>query len=133
MINRYLQTRYVKYGRGPVDVDCYGLVRLARHELFGRAMLPSYSEIDPDDKQALTAATLLVREEGCFLPCTAQLGAIATAWRARLCVHVGLVVHADGRLWVLETNEGKGPCLTSIWDFEPRYTQVIYYDDTTLS
>lgn len=132
-MNRYLETRYVRYGRGPVDLDCWGLVRLARHELFGRAMLPSYAEIDPEDKQALTVAAASVREQGGFVATLPQAGAIATAWRARLCVHVGLVVQADGRPWVLETDEATGPCLSPISAFESRYTRVIYYDDQGLS
>lgn len=133
MINRLLQTRYVKYGRGPIEFDCWGLVRQARHELFARPLLPSYASIAPDDKRALTAAAQRVREDGGFSPVAARPGSIATAWRARICVHVGLVVQADGRLWVLETDEGVGPSLTPIWEFEPRYTRVIYYDDQNLS
>lgn len=129
MIDKYLFTRYVKGGRGPVDVDCWGLVRLARHELFGRSMLPSYSEIDPADKAALTAAALDVRDQGGFVPVAPAPGAIATAWRGRLCVHVGLIVQADGRPWVLETDEPTGPCLTPIPEFENRYTKVVYYAD----
>ena len=129
MINKYLQTRYVKGGRGPVDFDCWGIVRLARHELFGLPLLPSFDGISPDDKPALTKACLAVRDSKGFEPVLPQDGAIATAWRARLCVHVGLVVEADSRLWVLETDEATGPCLTDLGKFESRYTKVIYYAD----
>lgn len=133
MTNRYLDTRYVKYGRGPVDLDCWGIVRLARHELFGLPMLPSYADVSPDDKQGLTHACNQVRIEGGFVPVVAKPASIATAWRASLCVHVGLVVEADGRLWILETDEKTGPCLTPLPKFESRYTKVIYYDDQRLS
>lgn len=124
-----LQTRYVKGGRGPVEQDCYGLVRTARHEIFGQSILPSYDGISPDDKQSLTSACMTVRDEGGFVPVSPSPGAIATAWRARLCVHVGIVVQADGRLWVLETDVGTGPCITPLPKFESRYTKVIYYAD----
>lgn len=129
MLDRYLKTRYVRYGRGPVDLDCWGITRLARHELFGKSLLPAFDGICPDDKRSLTEAAITVRDEGGFVPAKAAEGAIATAWRGRLCTHVGIVVRADGRLWVLETDEGTGPCLTPPSTFEARYNKVIYYDD----
>lgn len=126
-LDRFLATRYVKYGRHGGDLDCYGLVRLARHELFGLPLLPLFGDIAPEDKQGLTAACKDVSKG--FSPTMANPAAIATAWRGKLCMHVGLVVEADERLWVLETNEISGPCLTPIPRFESRYTKVIYYDD----
>lgn len=124
-----LKTRYVKYGRGPDEHDCWSLVRVARAELFGREWLPSYVEIDPQDKQGLTKAAAEVRAQGGFVEVDIRPSAIATAWRARLCVHVGIVVEADGRLWVLETDEGTGPGLIRPASFERRYSKVIYYDN----
>ncbi len=124
-----LATRYVKYGRGPDEYDCWGLVRIARAELFARGWLPSYAQIDPQDKPSLTKAAAQVRELGGFVEVDIRSGAIATAWRARLCVHVGIVVEADGRLWVLETDQGTGPGLARPNNFERRYSQVIYYDN----
>lgn len=131
-IDDFLQTRYVPFGRAAPELDCWGLVRLARVSLFGRLLLPSHVGINPQDKAALTAAAQAVREQGGFQEVQARPGAIAAAWRARLCVHVGLVVEADGRLWVLETDAGTGPTLTRINIFETRYTRVIFYDDQSL-
>lgn len=132
-IDDFLRTRYVPFGRKPPELDCWGLVRLARASLFGRAMLPSYSETDPDDKAGLTKAASEVRVQGGFVEVQPRPGAIATGWRARLCVHVGLIVEADGRLWVLETDAGTGPTLTKINAFEARYTRVVFYDDQSIS
>lgn len=132
-LDDFLRTRYVKYGRIAPDLDCWGLVRLARADLFGRELLPAFDGIDPMDKRSLTAATIEVRQDGGFVEVEPRPGTIATAWRARLCVHVGIVVESDGRLWVLETDEGVGPSLTRINVFEARYTRVIFYDDTHLS
>lgn len=126
----FLKTIYVKHGRAFPDLDCWGLVRLARAELFGKGLLPSHSDVDPMDKPSLTGAAHEVREQGGFIEVEPRPGAIAAAWRASLCVHVGLVVEADGRLWILETDEGTGPTLTRISAFQSRYTRVIYYDDT---
>ncbi|QFY77829.1 hypothetical protein DUD43_09110 [Alcaligenes faecalis] len=127
-IDDFLRTRYKPFGRIVPELDCWGLVRLARASLFGRPMLPSYSETDPDDKAGLTMAASEVREQGGFKEVPPSPGAIATGWRARLCVHVGIVIKADGRLWVLETDAGTGPTLTKLNAFEARYTRVIYYD-----
>lgn len=128
-IDDFLATRYVKYGRVAPDLDCYGLVRLARVELFGRGEMPSFEHIDPSDKRGLTGAALDVRNDGGYAEVAISPGAIATAWRGRLCVHLGIVVEADGRLWILETDEGIGPSLTRPNKFEPRYTSLIYYDN----
>lgn len=128
-IDDLLKTRYVKYGRGPDAYDCWGLSRVGRVELFRRDWLPSFVDIDPGDKERLTMAALDVRRAGAFEEVGFIPGAIATAWRARLCVHVGIVVHADDRLWILETDEGTGPTLTRPSQFERRYTKVICYDN----
>lgn len=132
-IDDFLRTRYVPFGRVAPELDCWGLARLARASLFGRALLPSHADIDPQDKAGLTAAAQAVREQGSFQEVSPRPGAIAAAWRARLCVHVGIVVEADGRLWVLETDAATGPTLTRINIFETRYTRVIFYDDQNLS
>src|SRR5690625_6920872 len=129
MINKYLFTRYKKYGRGPDEFGCWGIVRTARTELFDKDLLPSFADIDPQHKKALTQACEEVRVDHVFNESVAVAGAIATACRARVCVQLGLVVEADGRLWVLETDVETGPCLTRIDQFEQRYTKVIYYDD----
>lgn len=128
-IDDLLATRYVKFGRSIPDLDCYGLVRIARVELFGRGWMPGYDGVDPQDKRALTEAAVSVRDAGGFNDVGMIPGAIATAWRASICVHVGIVVEADGRLWILETDEGVGPTLTRPGKFESRYTKVIYYDN----
>lgn len=131
-IDDFLRTRYVKYGRVAPDLDCWGMTRLAKAHLFRGASLPSFDNINPLDKRSLTAAALGVREDGGFVEVEPRPGAIATAWRASLCVHVAIVVESDDRLWILETDEGMGPSLTRINVFEARYTRVIYYDDTRL-
>lgn len=128
-VDDLLKSTYVKHGREWPELDCYGLVRLGRAGLFGRELLPSYSDIDPMDKPSLTDAAVTLREGAGFTEVGLCAGAIATAWRARLCVHVGLVVEADGRLWILETDENTGPTLTRINKFEARYTRVVFYDN----
>lgn len=130
MINQYLTTTYNRTGTGVDGVhNCWSLVRLARHELFGLPLLPSYAEIPAEDKRGLTRACKETCNLSKLIPTEPKASAIATAWHASLCVHVGLVVEADGRLWILETDEPTGPCLTEIRKFESRYTRVVYYAD----
>jgi cell wall-associated NlpC family hydrolase len=125
---RFLNTRYVEGGRGPYEYDCWGIVRAVRHEVFHFPLLPSHSEVAPADKDAMTAVCQEIIDCAGLKDCTAQEGAIAAAWAARLCVHVGIVVQADGRLWVLETDKPTGPCMTPLRVFENRYTRVTYHD-----
>jgi len=102
---------------------------MARTELFGKRLLPLYADIKPGQFNEITRACEATATMECMVPCEVSPGAIATAWRASVCIHIGLVVLADGRVWVLETDEPTGPCLTPIFDFERRYTKVIYYGD----
>lgn len=129
----FLSTRYVRGGRGETECDCYGLVRHARSHLFGRPLLPAYGQVDSMDKQGMTDTAAHIVADNAFEQCGARPGAIAAAYSARLCMHVGIVVEVDGRLWVLETDEPTGPCLTPIHQFEARYTRVVFYDDQNLS
>jgi hypothetical protein len=128
VIRHYLNSRYCRYGRGPETYDCWGLVREARVTLFGKPLLASYGEIGGQMAREMTGAVNDTIQSH-LKPCGPRLGAIAMGWRGRLCVHVGIVVQADGRKWVLETDSGTGPVLTCVRDFEARFVKVTYYDD----
>ncbi|WP_193090873.1 hypothetical protein [Halomonas colorata] len=127
MIEHYLDCRHEFGGRGPTAFDCWGQVRDVRANVFGWEWLPSYGAIADGDKRAFTDAC--VKERVAFQEVAATPGAIATVWRHRLCVHVGIVVLVDGILAVLETNPGSGPRWLSVADFERQYLKVIYYHD----
>jgi hypothetical protein len=60
--------------------------------------------------------------------CQPKPGAIATAWRGRICIHVGLAVSVDGKLMVLETGPKNGPQILSLRKYASNYTRVIFYD-----
>jgi len=122
----YLRIPYVAQGRDKDGCDCWGLVRMVRHALRGDD-LSSHSEVDPDDKPAMTAATLDVLSGG-FEEVDPHSGAIACVWRSGFCVHVGIVIEAEGRLVVLETTSRGGPRWLRIGDFEKRYRLVTYHD-----
>ena len=131
-MQRFLQTRYLRGGRGPVEYDCWGMVRDARASLFGGVLLPTLADAAPGNLRAITRAHGEVLAMHGFQVVPLRLGAIATAWMASLCVHVGLVVEADGRMLILETDEPTGPCLTSIHRFQARFARVLFYDDQDL-
>lgn len=132
-MRRFLQTRYVRGGRGPIEYDCWGLVRDARVALFGHALLPALQDARPGELRGITRAVNQIIGLHGFAPCSPRIGAIATAWMASLCVHVGLVVEVDGQLRILETDAPLGPCLTALNRFQARYTRVLFYDDQDIS
>ncbi|MBN8410685.1 phage tail protein [Halomonas litopenaei] len=130
MIQPYLMSVYRDGGRGEavsgrLAFDCWGLVRAVRNELFGLPLLPSYGAISPDDKRGLTDA--YQAEVDAFAEGKPVPGAIATVWKFRLCVHVGVCVEVNGRLGVLETGRKIGCRWLSIADFESKYMTVRYY------
>ncbi len=127
-----LRTTYVEGGRGPQALDCWGLVRLARVHLFGRPLLPDLMAAEPGNIRAITRAVDEIEGGRWLTPGAQRPGAIATGWRASLCVHVGIVVDIDGRAMLLETDRPTGPCLTSVRTFEARYSRTTYYDDLCL-
>lgn len=129
MIARYLQTRYVRGGRGPVGFDCWGMTRAARTELFGRPLLPLLCDAAPGSLRAITRAHEQVRALHGFQQVPPRPGAIAEGWMASLCVHVGLVVEVDRRMFILETDDPGGPCLTPINRFQARFTRVLFFDE----
>lgn len=126
-----LQVPYVPNGRLPTGADCYGLVRLARVHLFGKAWMPEHGAVEGSDKKALTRAMLA--ESRNYTPCSPHPGAIACCYRGRLCTHIAIVVEVDGRPMILETDEpgqGKhGPRLVHLQAFERRFLKVVFYDD----
>lgn len=128
-LNDLLLTRYKRFARGPEEYDCWGLARAAWHGIFGKGQLPDLSDVCPTDKRRLTlCAKEVVSCEG-LGAVRLRSGALATAWRGKICVHIGIVIETtDGRTWILETDEGVGPSLTDPNSFASRYEKVIFYD-----
>lgn len=58
--------------------------------------------------------------------CRPEPGAIAAAFRGEYLEHIGVIVHLDGQLKVLDTNPG-GPRIRPVRDFESCYQRVVYY------
>jgi len=127
---KWLSIPYKDYGRDMAGVDCWGLVRLVRHELRGE-LLPEFGAISPEDKLNLTGAAQQVSDSYKLEPQEPKdlrPGAIATCWRGKLCLHVGIVIRVEGRLAVLETGRKIGARWKWVDDFNRTYGNVIYYD-----
>lgn len=132
MFDRYLTATYVEGGRAWPHVDCWGLVILARCELFGLPRLSDFGAVTrhtPVDMQRAYRAEV----DRALVECRPGPGVIAAAMRGAVCIHVGLVVEKEGRLRVLEINPRSTPSLPLLEDFEARYLRVIYYRDRDLS
>jgi hypothetical protein len=128
-LGHFLSTVYVRGARGPHEYDCWGLTRAARTALYGLPLLPECPDALPGMIPVITREVARVVQECGMKKDGPYPGHVATAWHGRVCVHVGLVVSANGGLRILETDAPTGPCLTRIPQFESRYSKVIYYAD----
>lgn len=123
---RYKRWQYEDGARGPVRIDCWGLVREVRHDM-GYPWLPSFAECRNTDPRGFTRA--YQRQAEHMEVARPEPASIAAAFRGRICVHVGIVVPIDGRLMVLDINPGRGVGVELLPDFEARFAEVKYYRD----
>lgn len=129
-VDKYLCANYVDGGRELPNIDCWGLVRLARQEM-GWPLLPSFGHVRHTMPRQFTEAC---REQASHMEvCPPEPGAIAAVYRGAICIHVGLVVTIDGRLAVLEINPKIGCRWLRVADFEKAYPRVTYYRDPHIS
>lgn len=127
-VSDYLRTTYRRGGRGPKEFDCWGLVRDAHHRLFGRDIMPSFSEAEPESVKRRQGAIHALHESLQTFDVPMREGAIAEAWVGSLFLHVGIVVRVNGRLFILETDTPNGPTLTKPSVFASRYSKVRFFD-----
>ena len=64
-----------------------------------------------------------------LIECDPTPGAIAAVFKAKVFVHVAVVLEIEGRLAVLETNPKGGARWLPVNDFLARYTSVKFYRD----
>lgn len=129
-VHKFLKVPYVDRGRTMDGLDCWGQLLLVREHLG----MPSLPDIGPVSRAEPIA---MQREYGKvssgLSECKPCIGAIAAVFRGTLFVHVGVVLEIDGRLAVLETNEGSGPRWMRVQDFVDTYYKVIFYNDQSVS
>ncbi|ERY56330.1 hypothetical protein DZA07_25075 [Pseudomonas aeruginosa] len=124
-LDKYLSSSYRDGGRDLPFVDCYGLVRLVREEVFGKGDLPAFGHVRNTMPAEFTRCVKQAATE--FEECRPEPGAVATVWRGRICVHIAIVVEIDGRLAVLDTGSKTGPSWSSVPRFEARFAKVAYF------
>jgi hypothetical protein len=112
----------------PPLFNCWSLVVDMRVNLFGLQLLPLHGGIHADDKRELSKAASSTIDSH-LIESKMQIGAIAAAYRASLCVHVGLVIEIDGKLHIAEIGSKTGFRILSVERFEAAYTKVRYYID----
>lgn len=127
-INDYLDSAvYVDGGRGPIEYDCWGLVRDVRALHLGRGALPLYGELRNDNPRAFTKAYR--REAAKLKECEAKHGAIAAVMIGKTCAHVAVVLELGGELWILEINPEKGTRKVRLESWLRDHVQVTFHDD----
>ena len=126
MLKKYLSAPYRDGGRGPAAFDCWGLCIAVRHQLLGLPLLPSLGAVGKDRIRENTHAYRELKKG--MDECAPELGAIAAVFRGKACLHVGVVVEADGRLKVLDTNPG-GARIRTVPEFETDFPRVVFYRD----
>jgi hypothetical protein len=128
VIERYVrEVVWTADGMDYPRLNCWGLARHARHELYGLPLLPAFA-IDAADKAGQTrAARQVIRS--CLVEAEPSPGAVAAVWRGRLCTHVAVVVEVEGRLAALEADERTGCRWRWLRDWDRLQPKVTYYRD----
>ena len=129
MFEKYLSASYEDGGRGPALLDCWGLARLVRHEVYGLPLLPSWGYVRNTMPKEFTRA---VSEGAAAMErCDPEVGAIACVWRGLICIHVAVIVEVDGRLHGMEMKP-IGATIKPLRKFQDQYLTVSYHRDRTL-
>lgn len=126
-VNHYLTAPYVDGARGPDAYDCWGLVREVRHLHCGKVLLPSWGHVRHDHAREFTRA--YETESAHLRECRPEPGAIASAFKGRICHHVAVVIDTPEGLRVLEMTAGTGARILRVSDFERQYLKVGYIND----
>ena len=127
-INDYLERAvYLDGGRGPVEYDCWGLVREVRALRLGLGELPLYGDIRNTDPRGFTKA--YQRESSKLRECNPEHGAIAAVMIGPICAHVAVVIESAGELWVLEINPEKGARHLRLAAWLHDHNRVTFHND----
>ena len=129
MLDKYLDASYEDGGRSPARLDCWGLARLVRHEVYGLPLLPSWGFVRNTMPKEFTRAVM--EGAAAMERCQPEVGAIACVWRGAICIHVAVIVDVGGRLFGMEMKP-TGATIKSLRRFEDQYLKVSYHRDRIL-
>ena len=124
-----MQAPYRDGGRTLDGIDCWGVVLEVRRRM-GLPELPSIGDTVRTDTKAATRYYESI--SAAMVPGAPRAGAIAAVLRGGLFVHAGVVVEADGRTWVMDTNPGHLPTMHTLADFLAAHFKVTFYHDRDL-
>ncbi len=93
-LSKYMSYIYSPGARGEEGlIDCWGLVRVVRAEVFGKSLLPEFAQARMGDSKQIQAAFEKQRSELIQVaPCEV---AIAACIRRGVCIHVAILVSKD--------------------------------------
>lgn len=127
-VNHYLfEAVYVDGGRGPVEYDCWGLVREVRATHLGLSLLPSYGDLRNDKPRKFTMAYRAEASKMC--ECAPQHGAIAAVMIGEVCTHVAVVLDFACELFILEINPEKGARRVRLCEWLRSHPKVTFHAD----
>ncbi len=130
MLDRYLAAVYEDGGRELPRVDCWGLTRLARHELYGMPMLSSFGEVRHTSPRHFQRAYQR-QVQAALEECEPFAGASLPAWMGRSAVHVARSWPGKGGCKYSKSIQGPAPP-GALQDFLENFTRVIFYRDRIL-
>ena len=125
LYSQYMDCPYVDGGRGPVEFDCWGLVREVLHARFAVPLLPSFGLVCPDDKPAMTNGYCQIVKA--LVPSVPKAGAVMAGFVGQNLVHVGVCIDDGGLLKVLHTSRNKGVRLDSVRSFKRLFLRTEFY------
>lgn len=124
-LNDYIGIQYEDGARGPDKLDCWGLVRLVRHEIFDLPLLPSFGHVRHTMPIEFTRAYSDIAKT--MQICNPEPGAIAAVMRGKICIHVACVVEISGSLAVIEINPKTNCRIIGLSDFQRQHPKAVYY------
>lgn len=134
LIHSLMHSRYADGGRGPHEFDCWGMYRWIQ-ERRTACLLPSFSDIHPDDKKGMTRMMRAILPD--FTPCRPERFAAACGMNGEILMHIGTVIFIDNQLQIIHTSRQSGPVIDSIAKFThifgPENTRFYRVKDQTLA
>lgn len=127
LLNKYLEIPYVDCGRTLEGCDCWGLVRLVSHEVFGGPLLPIFEGVDPKDKVTFTLLHDQLSSEFTEIKQNPLPGDFLACYVGPQCVHIGIGVIADCRFRVLHTRKKHGPRLDKAASLRLEHRRVAWW------
>lgn len=129
---KYMLFQYKPGARGEDGfIDCWGLTRLIRHEVYGHPMLPSWAEARYSRPGSVDDA--YQRQTRNMVEVKARPGAVAMVLRRGVCIHVALVI--DDKSVIDISRKGSRPRITKLSDWLRDYPaplwRVVYYCENT--